>query len=248
MIALGLGLGVPFAQPATSSGSTPATTLELLQAELASSAKSGIWLPTRLSSCWTDDGTTQATAGQALYRVDDLSGNSNHLYQTGTSTLRPVATEGMTYDDIDDHNGFAFSGGAGAAAMRLIFAIKTSDTSFVVISRGSGTTGSDVAIRAASGSSANCPLALGTLVADGVVIGSSITRIDCYDALSTGVWVIGVLRGADLTGYADFLFSHVSLTLGGAIGGAVLFNEADVADDAAAEALAVQLLQEELGL
>lgn len=227
-------------------GSAAPTTLELLQADLSSDTVAHIHLPTRLSTCWTDDGVTQATAGQALYRVDDLSGNDHHNYQTGVSSIRPKATDGMDFDGLDDWMGRTFSGGAGPAASRLIFAIKSTDTTFYTVSANGAT---PVAMLAgdANGSPSG-GLGGGTILADGVSLGTNPTRDVLHGAISTGSWVIVAVRTANLSTFPTFAFGGFSAYMDGAIGGSILFNEASVSDDAATEALAIQLLQEELGL
>lgn len=228
-----------------SSGPTP-TTLEQLQTALSGDAVAHIHLPTRLSTCWTDDGITQATAGQSLYRVDDLSGNDHHLYQTGGSSIRPKATDGMDFDGLDDWIGRTFGGGAGPTAARVIFAIKTTDTAFYTVTANGST---PVAMLAQDGNAASSGgLGGGTILADGVSLGTNPTRDVLCDAISTGAWVIVVVRTANLSTYPTLAFGGLSQFLDGAIGGSILFNEASVSDDAATEALAIQLLQEELGL
>lgn len=60
-------------------------------ADLFASAEEGIWLdPSDLTTMWTDvAGTTQATVGDAVARIDDKSGNGNNLTQA-TVAHRPI--------------------------------------------------------------------------------------------------------------------------------------------------------------
>lgn len=75
---------------------------------LFAASEAGAWYdPSDLSSMFTDDGVTNVTAaGQAVYRINDKSGNGNHLIQA-TAAARPLyKTAGglhwLEFDGTDD--------------------------------------------------------------------------------------------------------------------------------------------------
>lgn len=77
-------------------------------AALFASSEAGAWYdPSDLDTLYTDDGVTNvATDGDAVYRMDDKSGNGHHLRQA-TAAARPVyRTAGglhwLQFDGVDD--------------------------------------------------------------------------------------------------------------------------------------------------
>lgn len=85
-------------------------------ASLFAAAQAGAWFdPSDLSTLWQDTGAIApvTSAGQAVARIDDRSGNGNHLVQA-TAAARPlyqVDSNGKAYllfDGIDDWLGVAF--------------------------------------------------------------------------------------------------------------------------------------------
>lgn len=100
---LGVGLALP--QVAARRASAP----EWTPAKLFAASEAGAWYdPSDLSTLWQDTaGTTPVTAdGQSVARIDDKSGNGNHLTQA-TASKRPVyRTAGglhwLLFDGVDD--------------------------------------------------------------------------------------------------------------------------------------------------
>lgn len=86
---------------------TPAVTLTsgvFTPAALFASSEEGAWYdPSDLSTMYTDDGITNVTTdGQAVYRIDDKSGNGRHLRQA-VSASRPTyrTSGGLHWLDFD---------------------------------------------------------------------------------------------------------------------------------------------------
>ena len=101
---LGIGLGI------TNYQGVPTVPLDpdAVIAALFGSGEEGAWYdPSDLSTVWQDAaGTTPATAGDPVGRIDDKSGNGNHATQS-TSTARPtLQTSGglyyLDFDGVDD--------------------------------------------------------------------------------------------------------------------------------------------------
>jgi hypothetical protein len=104
MLGLGLDLwrgGVP--QPNEGgSGFNPAS--------LFAGGELGVWYdPADLSTLWADtSGTTQAGLGDAVARMDDKSGNGNHIIQV-TAASRPILRQSdggeywLEFDGVDDY-------------------------------------------------------------------------------------------------------------------------------------------------
>lgn len=72
-------------------------------ASLFASSEVGAWYdPSDLTTMWTDDGVTQAGVNDAIYRIDDKSGNGFHAIQS-TLAARPVLREsgGLYYLEFD---------------------------------------------------------------------------------------------------------------------------------------------------
>jgi len=104
---LGIGLGI------TNYQGVPTVPLDpdAVIAALFGSGEEGAWYdPSDLSTVWQDAaGTTPATAGDPVGRIDDKSGNGNHATQS-TSTKRPtLQTSGglyyLDFDGVDDFMG-----------------------------------------------------------------------------------------------------------------------------------------------
>jgi hypothetical protein len=78
-------------------------------AELFAASEQGIWLdPSDLSTVFTDTaGTTPATVGQAVARINDKSGRGNHATQA-TTARRPILRQDsgglyyLEFDGVDD--------------------------------------------------------------------------------------------------------------------------------------------------
>lgn len=91
----------------TKFGYTPPSTFT--PADLFASGEEGAWYdPSDLMTMWTDTaGTTQATVGDAVARIDDKSGNGNHATRA-TVAARPILRQtggGLYYlefDGVDD--------------------------------------------------------------------------------------------------------------------------------------------------
>jgi hypothetical protein len=98
---IGIGLSLPYRSWASGAIFSPES--------LFAASEAGAWHdPSDLSTLWQDtSGTVSVTAdGQSVARVDDKSGNDNHLTQ-GTASKRPVyKTSGgrrwMLFDGVDD--------------------------------------------------------------------------------------------------------------------------------------------------
>jgi hypothetical protein len=75
-------------------------------AALFADDEAGGWYEPGPDTCYTDDGVTAAGENDLVYRMDDLSGNDNHLYQT-TEGLRPALRKSgdlwyLDFDGVDD--------------------------------------------------------------------------------------------------------------------------------------------------
>jgi hypothetical protein len=99
---LGIGLGI------TRLSGVLAAAPAFSPLDLFGSGEEGAWYdPSDLSTVWQDAaGTTPATAGDPVGRIDDKSGNGNHATQS-TSTKRPtLQTSGglyyLDFDGVDD--------------------------------------------------------------------------------------------------------------------------------------------------
>ena len=75
---------------------------------LFASGEEGAWYdPSDLTTLWTDTaGTTQATVGDSVARMDDKSGNANHMTQA-TAAARPILRQSgslyyLEFDGVDD--------------------------------------------------------------------------------------------------------------------------------------------------
>lgn len=78
-------------------------------ASLFASGEQGAWYEPSTTTCFTDTaGTIPATVGDAVARINDLSGNGNHATQA-TAAARPILRQtagGLYYlerDGVDDH-------------------------------------------------------------------------------------------------------------------------------------------------
>lgn len=76
-------------------------------ASLFSSGEYGAWYEPGPSTCFTDAGVTPAGVGDAVYQINDLSGNGNHAVQTSLSA-RPILRQSvggnyyLEFDGADD--------------------------------------------------------------------------------------------------------------------------------------------------
>lgn len=91
-------------------------------AGLFTNGKDGAWLEPSPTTTYTDtSGTTAATVGDAVARIDDLSGNDNHATQA-TSAARPLLAatpDRVTFDLVDDNFSMDFTGSGGFTATLL---------------------------------------------------------------------------------------------------------------------------------
>jgi len=138
---LGIGLGI------TNYQGVPTVPLDpdAVIAALFGSGEEGAWYdPSDLSTVWQDAaGTTPATAGDPVGRIDDKSGNGNHATQS-TSTARPTlqTSGGLYYLDFDGVDDWmrAILASNQAQPNTLAVAVKldlASDTSYIVDGYGS---------------------------------------------------------------------------------------------------------------
>ena len=108
-------------------------------AALFSGGEVGAWYdPSDSSTVWQDAaGTTPATVGDPVGRIDDKSGNGNHATQT-TSAARPVlqSSGGLYYldfDGVDDYLTTAtFASGAQAQPNTIALAAELATTANVM--------------------------------------------------------------------------------------------------------------------
>ncbi|MBC7156675.1 MAG: hypothetical protein H5U20_04065 [Rhodobacteraceae bacterium] len=98
--------------------------------------------PSDLSSLWQDTaGTVPAVVGQAVARIDDLSGNGNHATQATVAKQPILRTAGgllyLDFDGIDDamQTGVVSWGGATAVSV-LAAAHKTSSATAMLLESG----------------------------------------------------------------------------------------------------------------
>ena len=110
-------------------------------ANLFAASETGGWWEVKLGSIWQDTAGTSAatTAGQTVARVDDLSGNGNHLLQA-TAGSRPTlrqAGSGKWYLEFDGSSdwmscaAFMAAGIAAGDGAAIITAIQNRDTSLI---------------------------------------------------------------------------------------------------------------------
>lgn len=108
---------------AVESGWTPA--------ELFASSEEGAWYEPSPTTCFTDAGTTPAGVGDAVYQMNDLSGNGNHAIQT-TAASRPTLRQtggGLYYLEFDGTADYLDSGITfqGETEAEFIAGIETPD-------------------------------------------------------------------------------------------------------------------------
>ena len=119
---LGIGLGI------TNYQGVPTVPLDpdAVIAALFGSGEEGAWYdPSDLSTVWQDAaGTTPATAGDPVGRIDDKSGNGNHATQS-TSTARPTlqTSGGLYYLDFDGVDDFMKSSSFTALSQPISTAV-----------------------------------------------------------------------------------------------------------------------------
>lgn len=74
--------------------------------DIDQTALAGRWRPSRVESCWSDNGVTQAVTGGTVYRVDDeIAGN--HLVQATAGNRPTLAAD----SSIARHQGLLFASG-----------------------------------------------------------------------------------------------------------------------------------------
>lgn len=232
-LSLNLGLGL-----SSAGGGAAIPTEDQLAALLLGSGKSAMWLPTGGSDLYSDSArTTPITAGggSAVGAVDDYSGNGYHLLQA-TSGLRPLATNGLTFDGADDSLSAAVSGNLSANTT-LLCGIKTTDTVAVVFA--SGPSGFDPIIQ--NGSVA--ALGAGVYVDD--VQPSPYTRGGAYTEISNNAWHRLELRNRDHSARGSIGLSTASDKLAGAISCFIMLDANGLgADYAEALSLSQTLIDE----
>jgi hypothetical protein len=117
---LGIGLGI------TRLSGVLAAAPAFSPLDLFGSGEEGAWYdPSDLSTVWQDAaGTTPATAGDPVGRIDDKSGNGNHATQS-TSTARPTlqTSGGLYYLDFDGVDDFMRSSSFPAIAQPISAAL-----------------------------------------------------------------------------------------------------------------------------
>ena len=107
MMNLGLSLGIGSQRGGVVAAFDPSS--------LFASSEEGAWYdPSDLSTVWADtSGTTPATVGGAVARIDDKSGNGNHATQA-TAAARPILRQDgalyyLEFDGVDDRLNAAFA-------------------------------------------------------------------------------------------------------------------------------------------
>lgn len=244
-LSLGLGLGLT-----SSSVADPiATDVETLATLLNGAGKSAIWLPTGYSDIYAESTrTTPVTpgSGNPIGAVDDASGNGFHLLQP-TGSAQPDATNGATFDGVDDILLGAFAGSAGSSNMTAVFGIITSDDKGILASPGdSRFVGCfEDASASATSTSAGSP----STYVDDVLMANN--RDTFHTAVSTGtpkrVHITGIAAdlwtGFNLSGAAAGISAY---RIVGAIPGTILIDNTALSagDQAAALTLANSIIDQ----
>jgi hypothetical protein len=114
-------------------------------ASLFASGEQGVWYdPSDLSTVFTDtEGTTPATVGQAVARINDKSGRGNHATQA-TVAQRPILRQTLggkyylDFDGVDD--GMVTSGLSivGVGSWDILFSYQTRARNYILISQSGG--------------------------------------------------------------------------------------------------------------
>lgn len=226
-------------------GSSPSvggdTSLSDLVALLSTSANSAIWLPAGGSDLYSDSArTTPVTAGSGdpVGAIDDYSGNGHHLLQA-SSGLRPVATNGVTFDGIDDAIAASLT---LSADMALVYAIKTADTAFVPASSSSSTVHSLYAASGGANTDIVSSVFGGNVHIDGTQYTSgATTRGAIFNVVGDNAWHRIENRSAALNTQTGLGFGRLMTSSGawmaGAIAGIILIDNVALGATDAATAL-----------
>lgn len=235
----GLNLSVSLGASAPATGGD--TSLADLVALLSTSANSAIWLPAGVSDLYSDSArTTPVTAGSGnpIGAIDDYSGNGHHLLQA-SSGLRPVATNGATFDGIDDAIAATLT---LSTDMALVYAIKTADTAFVPASSASSSVHSLYAASGGANTDIVSAVFGGNVYIDGTQYTSgATTRGAIFNVVGDNAWHRIENRSGDLSAQTGLGFGRLMTSSGawmaGAIAGIILIDNAALGATDAATAL-----------
>jgi hypothetical protein len=190
-------------------------------ATLFSSGEEGLWYAPSPSTCFTDTpGTTPAGVGDAVAKMDDLSGNGYHATQ-GSAAARPILRQTggglyyLEYDGIDDHLEIQVDMAATFTSTQVFVGLEIEDDAGLIFQRSSKNLGNYE-----DGNTSTNLGSAGTITA-WAVNGAAITetRDGLHDALRDAPRVLEI-KADDLTSLTlgtDFLSARVTGKLFGAI-------------------------------
>lgn len=149
--------------------------------------------------------------GSAYLTVDNFRLRripGNHLLQP-TASSRPTATDGLTFDGVDDSMTMEFPGGSGSSDMSVLMGVKTeAPTSFILVSESDGTAGRFMGIAHRTSTSTN--LGVTNVIVDGVefVSNAAVPRSQLFDAIADGASHVIEMPSANLSNWSGLLFAR----------------------------------------
>lgn len=202
-LATGLGLGIYSA----SIDSTPTV------ADIIALNPTAFFVPSDLSTLWQDSGgTTSVTSdNDPIGRVDDKSGNGNHLTQSTNNDYRPAlditgGVNSISFDGVDDFLGDDNSNLPSDCSVFMV--IKSTDAGTVLITHHNGTdakyllTWSDGSVTQVLSTGAGSP----SIYIDNVLFAGT-TADDLHAAVADGVAHVVEARNANLSAWSGFYLS-----------------------------------------
>lgn len=203
-------------------------------AKLFAAGEAGAWYdPSDLSSMWQDSaGTTPAAVDSPVGKINDKSGNGNHLTQA-TAAARPILRQSgalfyLEFDGVDD--GLASAAGrTWAATSDFCVALEAQTDTTWVTAWDVGNAAGEYLGAVENGSSSSTYSAIGTPtnVVDGATVGTN-TRDVLYDAIGTTARVLEVQDAAMAFGTLG-LGNYAAYQFGGRIYGIVIHPAATAA-------------------
>jgi hypothetical protein len=198
-------------------------------ATLFSGGEEGVALDT--ANSFTDTGgTTAATTGDSVARVNDLSGNGNHVTQAVVAERPDLTADGSLDFDGTDDNLTLMSSGLGSD-MTIVMAIKSADSQVLLLSGGTGSQHSHPAHDGSTGSTcAASGMGAADLYVDNAFIDqSTVTRDGLHATLCDDAWHSVRIQNADVSAWTNLFFSgYAGWRLGGEVGPRILVIDRDL--------------------
>jgi hypothetical protein len=194
-------------------------------ATLFTGGREGVALDT--ANSFTDTaGTTAATTGDDIARINDLSGNDNHVTQAVVAERPELTADGsMDFDGVDD-NLTLLSSGLGSD-MTIAMALKASPhTLWALYNAASSKAGLLAEDGNAVANYENSIAGFPTTLVDGV---EPSNRDELHDAIMTGSWVYLTVSSGNFSTWGEILFGdRAGREFDGELGPRILIIDRDL--------------------